>query len=255
MIVREIESLLLAIQFYTRIPIPSWVQYSDAKQHGSTKYLPLVGLLVGGIGAGISFLLLPYVSVYLALTISMAVTIFLTGAFHEDGFADFCDGFGGGYTKERILEIMKDSRIGTYGTVGLSLLLAIKILTLAETPIDHIPFIILFGHCISRAVPVLFLFTSSYVSVNGKSNHLQKNISTVALLFSITCAVIPIGFYDWRLLVSFCILLLPTFLIFRWYILKHIGGYTGDVLGALQQLSECIFYSAILFTPLLTVCI
>ncbi len=251
MILREIESLMLAIQFYTRIPIPSWVQYSDATQHGSTKYLPLVGLFVGAIGAGISFLLLPHVSVYLALTISMAVTLFLTGAFHEDGFADFCDGFGGGYTKGRILEIMKDSRIGTYGTVGLCLLLGIKMLTLAETPVEHIPFIILFGHSISRAVPVLFLFTSSYVSLNGKSNHLQKNISTVALLFSMTCALIPVGLYDWKLLATFSTLLVPTFLIFRWYVLKHIGGYTGDVLGALQQLSELIFYSAILFTPLL----
>lgn len=108
-----------ALMFFTRIPVPGSIPYSKELLNKALRFFPLVGGIVGGIGAGILWLGMLIFPFPLALLLSMVVTIFITGAFHEDGFADFCDGYGGGITKERILEIMKDSRLGTYGTIGL----------------------------------------------------------------------------------------------------------------------------------------
>jgi adenosylcobinamide-GDP ribazoletransferase len=127
--------LLLAVQFYTRLPVPAWVGYSDELLNKATVYFPLVGWLVGSVAAGAfmgaNFL---FRNTELALLLSMVASILLTGAFHEDGFADVCDGFGGGWTPDKILAIMKDSRLGTYGVTGLGLLLAGKFLALRGLP-------------------------------------------------------------------------------------------------------------------------
>src|SRR5271155_1493195 len=108
---KEIKIFLTAVMFFTRIPCPSWVDHSPEYLRESARYLPLVGIIVGAIGAIVyivSSVIFPHA---IALLLSMLVTILVTGAFHEDGLADMCDGFGGGFTKESILRIMSDSRI------------------------------------------------------------------------------------------------------------------------------------------------
>ena len=120
----ELQLFLAAVMFYTRIPVSQNVGYSEVSLQKSIRYFPLIGWIVGGLSAllflGLSLLPLPTTVVVL---LSMVASIWVTGAFHEDGFADVCDGFGGGWTKEKILAIMKDSRLGTYGAIGLFLLL------------------------------------------------------------------------------------------------------------------------------------
>src|SRR5215213_7826698 len=111
----ELRLLFTALQFYTRLPVPRWVGYSETALNQATRYFPLIGWLVGLL-AGATWLIGTYlVDAPTGLLLSMMASVLLTGAFHEDGFADVCDGFGGGWTKEKILLIMKDSRLGAYG--------------------------------------------------------------------------------------------------------------------------------------------
>ena len=128
----QLELFFTALGFFTRLPVPAWVPWSSERMHHAARYFALVGWVVGGAGAlgylALAWLLPPAVAVVL----SMALTIRLTGAFHEDGFADSCDGLGGGWDKAQILAIMKDSRIGSYGTIGMVLMLLAKAAALVE---------------------------------------------------------------------------------------------------------------------------
>ena len=235
---------LTALMFYTRIPVKRNIGYSSDNLNKATRFFPLIGLIVGGIGAlvflGVSFVLSPLLSVILAT----AATIYITGAFHEDGFADFCDGFGGGLTPETIITIMKDSRIGTYGAVGLLLLLLTKIFTLSDINIDKIPLVIFAAHGLSRVMPVLVIFTSNYVrdDISSKIKPIGKKGSTADLVTAITFGAGLLFFFPWIFSISVIALLLLITFLFRKYITRKIGGYTGDCLGALQQISEVAFY-------------
>jgi adenosylcobinamide-GDP ribazoletransferase len=143
------------------------VGYSDELLNQATVYFPLVGWLVGGVAAGVfagGNLLFRNDDV--ALLLSMVASILLTGAFHEDGFADVCDGFGGGWTPDKILAIMKDSRLGTYGATGLGLLLAGKFLALRGLPVATVGPALLLAHPLSRATALTCIFSQSYARAN-----------------------------------------------------------------------------------------
>ena len=241
---KHLHIFLNAIMFYTRIPVPKNLPYSDEMLNRSTRYFPFIGWIVGGIGAtvfyGLQFVFPPE----LAILLSMLVTIFVTGAFHEDGFADFCDGFGGGYTRERILTIMKDSRIGTYGSIGLVGILGTKFMSLHSLDAANIPVVLLAGHSLSRLMPILVIYTSEYSreDATSKTKPIGKKGKgfdfILALFFGLAFLIfIPITYS----LAILPVLLLTTY-IFRRYITRKIGGYTGDCLGALQQIVEVEFY-------------
>src|SRR3989338_5697822 len=107
---REQRYFLLAVSFFTRLPVPSFTDFHDDDLNYSAKYFPLVGVIVGMVGAGAFILAAKVLPSSIAILVSMATTIYITGAFHEDGLADSADGLGGGYDRERILTIMQDSR-------------------------------------------------------------------------------------------------------------------------------------------------
>jgi len=241
---KQLHIFLNAIMFYTRIPVPKSLPYSDEILNRSTRFFPFIGWIIGGIGAivfyGLQFVFPPE----LAILLSMLATIFATGAFHEDGFADFCDGFGGGYTRERILTIMKDSRIGTYGSIGLIGMLATKFMSLNAIEVAKIPLVLLSGHSLSRLMPILVIYTSEYSrdDASSKTKPIGKKGKgfdfLLALFFGLAFLVfIPISYS----LIILPALLFTTF-IFRRYITSKLGGYTGDCLGALQQIAEVFFY-------------
>lgn len=239
---------LTALMFYTRIPIRREIDYSPENLNKATRFFPFIGLIVGGIGALVfwstSFLLPTLVAVIL----STAATVYTTGAFHEDGFADFCDGFGGGYSKERIITIMKDSRIGTYGAAGLLLILLTKIFTLFSIDTKQIPLTILAAHGLSRVMPVLIIFTTNYVLDNetSKIKPIGKKGSVTDLISAIIFGSVMLIFFPWFYAATIVPTLLIITFIFRKYINRKIGGYTGDCLGALQQISEVVFYLKVL---------
>lgn len=240
----QLHIFLNAVMFYTRIPVSRDLLYSDDMLNRSTRYFPFIGWIVGGIGAGVFYGLQFVFPVNLAILLSMLATVFVTGAFHEDGFADFCDGFGGGYTKEKILTIMKDSRIGTYGSIGLVGMLATKFLSLSSIDVKLIPLLLVAGHALSRLMPVAIIFTSEYAraDLDSKSKPIGKKSKTTDFLMAIFFGLFWLAFLPFLFSAIIVPVLLLVTAVFRKYITGKLGGYTGDCLGALQQLSEVIFY-------------
>ena len=242
----EIATFLLAVQFLTRLPVRSTGIYSETRMAASVRYYPLVGLLVGSVCAAFyaaSLLILPSnTSVLLAI----AVGLFFTGAFHEDGLADTFDGIGGGLTREKSLQIMKDSRLGTYGTLALVVMLALKAGSLMGLSQEFVIAAFVAGHGLSRLSSVFVIATSSYVRDHGTGKPVAGGLSAVSLAFVlVTGAVIAI---------VWCVFFPPLSLVFavfgvvvghilmRLFFERKLGGYTGDTLGAVQQASELGFY-------------
>lgn len=248
MLKRELEYFFGAIRFFTRLPVPGWVGHSAEALNQSARYFPAVGLLVGGIGALIylgAALIWPQP---VAVLLSMAATIYATGAFHEDGLADTVDGLGGGWEKLRILEIMKDSRVGSYGVVAMVLALLGKFLLLSSLEPALIPFALLAGHALSRFCATVLLATMDYVREDllSKAKPLATRLSPGAMLVALSFVVAALAFLPLEKVIFGVVLAaLVTF----WLAAKFkrwLGGYTGDCLGATQQLSEIAFYLGLL---------
>ena len=127
---KQINLFWTALMFYTRIPCPTHINHSEDNLNKATRFFPFIGWIVGVISFIAYYLFQLILPIEIAIIFSLIAGILTTGAFHEDGFADFFDGFGGGWTKDKILKIMKDSRVGTYGMVASILLLALKFFTL-----------------------------------------------------------------------------------------------------------------------------
>ena len=246
-LLNEVQTFFLALTFLTRIPGPSWIGYSEAALNRAPRYFPLIGAIVGGIGA-VVFWLTDFVwPVAIAVLLSMLASIVVTGAFHEDGLADSCDAFGGGWGKAQVLEIMKDSRLGTFGVCGLILILGLKYVTLIGMPASLIPMILIAGHSLSRFAAVTFLATDSYVRSDapGKSGAVAQKIPARSLMAAVLFGLLPLGLLPPQL----WLVIIPVALV-RWglgrYFRQRIGGYTGDCLGATQQITEVIFYLFVL---------
>jgi len=245
---KEWKIFLTALMFYSRIPVGNISGWNEEMLNKATRYFPLVGWIVGGVAAILFWTTSQFLPISIAVLLSMIATILFTGAFHEDGFADFCDGFGGGYTPQRILEIMKDSRIGTYGTLGLLLMLGTKFLALQHIDFVRIPLVLIAGHALSRIFPVLLIYSSVYarLDASSKTKPVGKADSLYSLLLALLFGLLPMAFLQWTEIVLVLAVLLVLAFFFRNYITRKLGGYTGDVLGALQQLCEVVFYLLIL---------
>lgn len=250
---RIFTDFMTAVTFFTRIPVSKWAAYSQESMNQATSYYPMVGWIVGIFSALVFYLLSLLIPVFPAVVLSTVASVWLTGAFHEDGFADVCDGFGGGWEKERILTIMKDSRVGAFGAIGIFLILLVKVSLLAEFDVMSIPFIILSGHSVSRAVSVSSMVTLDYVRENdadGKAKPIAKSLPNRIVLWISVTGALPVLLLDsWWYFAAFIPQLVLLAVTNRWY-KKWIGGYTGDCLGALQQLSEVLFYLSALVISL-----
>lgn len=242
------ETFLVALMYYTRIPISYPFQNLPALQAQSILYFPIIGWFVGAVGALIFQGTLLFFPVSVALLLSMTSTLLLTGALHEDGFADSCDGFGGGWRKEDILAIMKDPRIGSYGNLGLVMILALKYVTLWEIESALIPSVLIVAHSLSRATAASLLFNLEYVGTarQSKARALLKRLSWRELGTIVVLGVFPLLCF---LSVAYLFLVVPLFFLqigLKTYFQKRLGGYTGDCLGATQQLAELVIYLYVL---------
>ena len=264
---KELHIFLNALVFLTRIRVPSWVVFSQTNLQAAARYFPFIGFIVGALSAGVFYLSLIIFGSHLAVLLSMVFSIYLTGAFHEDGWADSCDAFGGGYHKEQILTIMKDSRLGTYGVVGLILLLAAKyqaLVQLAQLDAMYVVIAYVLAHTISRFWAVSLIYTHDYVQDidKSKSKPLANSMRLKDVLLSILISSLALGaaaallnaympstYIPHRLLWPIGIGLLASLLAKLYlanYYKRQIGGYTGDCLGAVQQFSEVVFYLGII---------
>ena len=248
----EVRYFFTAVMFFTRIPIPKWVGYEEHYLQKSKRYFPAVGLLIGALGALVFYLSSLILPNSIAILLSMIATIRATGAFHEDGFADSCDAFGAGWEKEQILTIMKDSRLGTYGTVGLVMILLLKFIALYELAKVNILWMItalVVAHVSSRFVALLSSQFLEYVQDIDKSKSkpiADQKMSFGTMLYSFFWVMASFAYMPqmlWALPVQF----LGMLYLNRFY-KKKIGGYTGDCLGATQQVCEVLFYLVVLCT-------
>lgn len=242
------ETFLVALTYYTRIPIAHSFQNLQTLQARSILYFPVMGWIVGGMGALVFQGALVFFPKSVALLLSMAGTILLTGALHEDGFADSCDGFGGGFGKEAILTIMKDPRIGSYGILGLTLLLGLKYASLLALETSWLPWVLVVSHSLSRATAASLLFDLDYVgaSAQSKSKSLVKRLSLRELGFLIFWGMLPCLIFLPKAYSLLLLVLVVLQMGLKRYFQRRLGGYTGDCLGAVQQISEVVIYLLIL---------
>lgn len=256
---QQLRLFLTAIQFFTRIPVPAWVGHSAAQLNQAARYFPMVGIVVGSFCAGVLWLIAQVLPLSLAVPLSMAAGILVTGAFHEDGLADFTDGLGGGYTPEKALAIMKDSRIGAYGAISLIMVLILKYQALLELARAHswlvVTAALIAAHSFSRLMAVSIMFTQSYIrdDDSARAKPAAQQISRASFIIALLTGLVSlVALYVASAHVAniltavFAALLMRNYL--AWRLQKRLGGYTGDCLGAVQQLTELAFYLGLLAT-------
>ncbi|MDY0014160.1 MAG: adenosylcobinamide-GDP ribazoletransferase [Rhodocyclaceae bacterium] len=247
----QLELLLTALGFFTRIPVPHWVPWSPERLNHAARFFPWIGILVGLVGTATFIAAHQVLPTSIAVVLSMAATIRLTGAFHEDGWADAWDGLGGGWEKGQVLEIMKDSRIGAYGTIALVLMLLAKALALMELAgqgPELMASALVAGHALSRLASTSLIHFLDYVREDqtAKSKPLARKLGPGELVVASLGGLLPLLLLpalEAALALAAAILVtLYAARVFR----QRLGGYTGDCLGAAQQGAELAIYLGIL---------
>jgi adenosylcobinamide-GDP ribazoletransferase len=257
-----IRHYLLSLQFFTRIPVTGrlaeWVGYSPQMLRASAAHFPGVGWLVGGLVASLSALLLLGLpqggfSPLVLACLGTAFGILLTGAFHEDGLADVADGLGGSYQRERALDIMKDSRVGAFGAIAIAMALLTKVALVAQLAsmgVSVLVAVLFLAHVVSRTWPLLVIRLLPHVgdTAASKSKPLADQVSTGALLAALLWCLtaLALGLYCLKVEVHALLgALLLSGLAFAWMLrlfARRLQGFTGDCLGATQQICELAFY-------------
>jgi adenosylcobinamide-GDP ribazoletransferase len=247
--------LLLALSFFTRVPVRLPEVVKPEMLHQASRYFALIGVFIGAVTALILVLLASFLPLSLAVLISMACSLLLTGAFHEDGWADVWDGFGGGWTVEQKLNIMKDSRLGTYGAASLFFILMTKYQSLVllgtynANPVLALSFALVLAHTLSRVVSTSLIFSMSYVSEDAQSKvkPLAQHLSINGLIILlITGAVVLFTLLPlMHAFVMIVCLWIIRILLILWFN-RQLGGFTGDCLGAAQQILEVAVYIILL---------
>lgn len=242
----ELETLIGALRFFTRLPIPGKLGLESFALERAIRYFAFSGLVVGGL-AGLVFLMTSFFwPKTLAVLAALACAILLTGALHEDGWSDMADGFGGGWTRERVLEIMKDSRLGSFGAVALVMMLLVRFFALVEINDALLPIVLVAAHAVSRLCSTFVLAALEYARPEGKAKAFGNRLGVGELVFASLCALLPVVFLP-PLPALFGLVLagLATLWLARMF-KRRIGGYTGDCLGGVQQLAEVAFYGGLL---------
>jgi len=247
-VIHELRLFFIALQFLTRVPAPRWVGFEPAWLNQSARHFPVVGLCVGAVSALVLMLGHALFGPPLAVGLAMAASVLLTGAFHEDGFADTCDALGGAVGRERALEIMKDSRIGAYGAVGIVLMLGLKAAALVSLPLAAALPALLLAHTASRAAAVALIRVLPYAGDvdHAKAKPMAQRIETsgvVVALGWVVLVALALVLHDprqaWAVALSLLLALIGTVWCARW-LRRRLGGYTGDALGATQQITELL---------------
>jgi adenosylcobinamide-GDP ribazoletransferase len=245
----ELRLLLTAVQYFTRIRVPDWVGHAQERLTGAIRYFPAVGVLVGACAAAVLWLTAQIFPAPLPAILSTVITVMLTGAIHEDGLADTFDGLGGGATRERALEIMKDPRLGTYGAIALMLTLSLKVAALSNMPIWIAMTVLLSAHAYSRFCAVIVMFSARYVGNADRSRAapLIGRMSAVDVFIAALFGIVPLMLVGALAIVASLAALMLLALLLSWFV-NRLGGYTGDTLGAAQQVTEVGFYLTIAAT-------
>jgi adenosylcobinamide-GDP ribazoletransferase len=243
---RQLHLFFCALQFLTRIPVPPLRNFELGWITRSAKYFPLIGQIVGALSAGVFIAAESLWATPLPALLAIAAGLLITGAFHEDGLADTADGLGGGQDAAQRLTIMKDSRIGTYGVLALLIALAIKVAVLSSLPVATAAIFLLAAHGLGRTAAVIAMATLRYAGDPNaaKAKPVPDGVTRPECLLAV-------AFGAWPLLLMPAPTILPALalggvlaILMALTARRLIGGYTGDVLGAIEQVFEIGFLLA-----------
>jgi adenosylcobinamide-GDP ribazoletransferase len=248
-VARELRLFFVAMQFLTRVPTPRWVGFEPDWLNRSARYFSLVGSVVGLVAVAVLWAASQVFPPVVAVLLSMTATLLLTGGFHEDGLADTWDALGGAVDRERALAIMKDSRIGSYGALALLVVLGLKaaaLTALADSGLMLAIPALLLAHTASRAAAVTLIRVLPYAGdpAHAKAKPLARSVSCVEVAVAIGWAVLLAALLaaqnlaqSAHVFVAYLLAGAGTGWSIRW-LRARLGGYTGDTLGATQQLTE-----------------
>lgn len=238
---RELRLFLTAVQFLTRLPVPALKDFAPEWITASARYYPLVGQIVGALSAVAFALAARSWGGAVPAVLAVAVGILLTGAFHEDGLADTVDGLGGGRDKAQRLTIMKDSRIGCYGALALLLVLALKIATLAQ--VANV-MILIAGHGAARAAAVVAMAALPYAGdpEAAKYKPVPRGVGAGSVAVALAFAAWPFVAFPLPQVIPALACGAVLSLVMALWARRRIGGVTGDVLGAIEQMFEIGFF-------------
>lgn len=257
---QEFRIFLRALQYFTRIPVPARIG-RPADQLGQTaRYLPLIGVIVGALAAALMWLAAHLLPQGIAVTLGIVAGILLTGAFHEDGLSNFADGLRA-TGKQQALTIMNESRVGAYGVIATVLVLLLKyqvLLALAGThSMAYAAFALLAGHAFSRALAVSIMATLPYARSNAGARATSaaqpatREFALRAAAVAVPVTLVALGILiaahvQFHSLLAAVAIALIVRVYLAWQFAQRLGGYTGDCVGAVQQLTELGFYLGLL---------
>jgi adenosylcobinamide-GDP ribazoletransferase len=236
-------SFLVATQFLTRIPVVPINEFSADGLAKSAMFFPVVGLMVGAGGVLLRSILTTRVNQSAVIAVILIYLAGVTGGLHEDALADAADGFGGGWERERVLEIMRDSRIGSFGAIAITLALLSKFVFLTSLPFQQFTGYFLAGQVLSRwtALPLAFFLPPARAG-DGQGSRIAHEIGPNALVVGTVVAVgIVAVFLRWRAVLVLGVAIGVAALTGLYY-KRRIGGLTGDCLGATNQITELAVY-------------
>lgn len=244
---RAWSDFLSAVQFLTRIPVPSQPYEADSLVR-SAKFFPFVGIVVGGGAALLHLLLAPHLPRLAAAFVVLVYLVLVTGCFHEDGLADTADGFGGGTSREQILLILRDSRIGSYGGVALALSLVGRLVLIASLPLAQVPYYLIAAHVLCRwtTLPLSYFLSSARspdsVKIDGQGARIARLTSTGTLIGGTIFSFVTVAFLLRAHAIAPILSAIALTSVTGLYYNRRIGGVTGDCFGATNQLSEIGVY-------------
>ena len=241
-----IRRFFIALQFLTRLPVPSMSHSPQSELGKAAAFFPLVGVMVGA-GAALVFVLLQLVlPVPASVLCAVVFAAFITSGFHEDGLADTFDGFGGGWTKDRVLEIMRDSRIGTYGTLAVVFVVLGKLNLLSSLPSEQIWRWLIVAHTAGRWTIVPLSAWLPYARPEGQGKFVAKQVGVLELLTATATLLVVLLLLPWRAGLAALLATTLVTLLSGLYFRARLQGITGDCLGATNQLAEvCLYLTAV----------
>lgn len=237
-----IDDFLVATQFLTRLPVPR-VRFDPDSLSRAAKFFPVVGLGMGLGASALQRIAVPHLSRPLVALLVLIFLVLVTGGLHEDGLADTADGFGGGWNREQVLTILRDSRIGSFGALALVLSVLARVLLLSSLPVNRFTAFVVSAHVLCRwtTLPLSYFLAPARES-DGQGARIARKISPASLLIG-TLMSFAIVFYFMR--TEFWIPVLVALVITALsglYYSRRIGGVTGDCFGATNQFTEIAVY-------------
>ena len=237
-----------ALIFFTRLPF--WRLHQPPQECYKTvvEHWPLAGWLTGGLMAATLYVGSMYLPYIIAVLLAIVVRLLITGALHEDGLADFLDGFGGGgHDRERILSIMKDSHIGTYGVLGLIIYELLLVATLYSLPPTLAALTILAADPYAKMVTAQLITMMPYArkEEEAKNKTVYRKMQWPAGISLAIQGLLPMGLYLWYTGLPWeLVIFIPCLVMYFLYLLiwNRLRGYTGDCCGAVCMLVELTVY-------------